>query len=513
MEMKTINELIDAKMLRIQEDQDRLANQWSPLINVVNEYLQETEGREMTLYERRNVSQCLENALTETGLKSKRRLLFEATTEDNISFLGVQLPVIAALLPSLVLNDLVNVQALDRRIGAVFYLDVRYGSTKGAISAGEDMMNAKTGHDRTIAGRRYASTMVVDEAIESTGGASSITGTLDYAPGVDVTSGTIVVKDEDGTEIGNDTVTAGTITGTNCIGTVEADGSYSLTAVTSWDSGGITVSYEYQYDKPYNASTGDYYGVPEADINVSQESITAKDFPLKSKYSVGAAMDLLKAHGINLENELVKYLGSEIRFTIDHYGIDMIDDASINGVVVAGATQTPAAAIGAWDASVGSGQQWVWTKHDILNQFEKGNNNIIAKTLRALASWIVAGNNVARVIRQLPGFKPVANLNKTPPTGPHKIGTLDGRLVVQDPLLATRTISGSSIAGADRYIMGWKGTNYLDSAFIYAPYIPLFATPTLVTADLFAQKGFLSSAGFKHINVGMFTYGRITNLA
>lgn len=47
---------------------------------------------------------------------------------------------------------------------------------------------------------------------------------------------------------------------------------------------------------------------------------------------------------------------------------------------------------------------------------------------------------------------------------------------------------------------------------VYAPYIPLFATPTLVTSDLFAQKGFLSAAGFKIINAGMYTYGTITNL-
>jgi len=32
-------------------------------------------------------------------------------------------------------------------------------------------------------------------------------------------------------------------------------------------------------------------------------------------------------------------------------------------------------------------------------------------------------------------------------------------------------------------------------------------TPTLVTADLKAQKGFLASAGYKVVNNGMYTYG------
>ena len=40
--------------------------------------------------------------------------------------------------------------------------------------------------------------------------------------------------------------------------------------------------------------------------------------------------------------------------------------------------------------------------------------------------------------------------------------------------------------------------------------IPLFTTPTIITSDLQAQKGFMSSAGFKVTNPGMFTYGTIS---
>lgn len=39
--------------------------------------------------------------------------------------------------------------------------------------------------------------------------------------------------------------------------------------------------------------------------------------------------------------------------------------------------------------------------------------------------------------------------------------------------------------------------------------IPLFTTPTLITADLMAQKGFLSSSGFKVINGKLFTFGDV----
>jgi len=116
-----------------------------------------------------------------------------------------------------------------------------------------------------------------------------------------------------------------------------------------------------------------------------------------------------------------------------------------------------------------------------------------------VANFIHCGNNVARVIRQLDDFKPRGITDN--PTGPLVIGELKGRLVVQNPFKRL-----------DYYTMGYRGPSYLYAGFIYAPYIPLFTTPTLITADLIAQKGFLSSAGFKVVNAGLFCEGYIENL-
>ena len=100
--------------------------------------------------------------------------------------------------------------------------------------------------------------------------------------------------------------------------------------------------------------------------------------------------------------------------------------------------------------------------------------NILNKTLRAVCNFLVVGNDAARLIRQLePHFKPASGLDTLTPTGPYELGTLDGRLVIHDPLL-----------GATEVLFGFKGDNYLFAGFLFAPYIPLFATPTLVTADL-----------------------------
>lgn len=160
---------------------------------------------------------------------------------------------------------------------------------------------------------------------------------------------------------------------------------------------------------------------------------------------------------------MVKYLGGECKFTIDHYGIDLIEDAAMNGAYIpnkAGTDvlRTPATAITNWDATVGDGEPWIWKKNEIVDRFESGSNNIFSATLRAVATYIIAGNNVARVIRQLPNFSPSGGAKV--PTGPTVIGTLDGRTVVQDPFMTTT-----------RYVMGYKGDNILTGSFAYCPSI------------------------------------------
>jgi len=312
-----MHKLIESRLDQIYEQQDRLSEAWSPYINAVNKYLQETQNRSMNDHERRNVAQCLENALVDSGLRSRSKL-FEATTEDNISFLGVQLPVIAALLPTLVLNDVSIVQALDRRTGAVFYLDVQYASNKGAISSGSSMISPTTGHNRTLSGRMYASTIVEQEAIANSSsitGPNTITYNVAYRPGVNVAlpwpyntaGGTTIIKDGSGCNVADDSAVAATITGSNGItGTITAAGLLTLTvaAGSSTDSSGLTVTYQYQYDLPYTECEDDetacrtLTGVPQVDVNIEQEVIQAIDFPLRSSFSLGAAIDLKKAHGL-----------------------------------------------------------------------------------------------------------------------------------------------------------------------------------------------------------------------
>jgi len=471
---KGLSGLVESRLEEMRADRNKLTDAWSPYIESVKGYM-EKQGKELTENDARNIARCLENALLEGGIKSKSSI-FETTDSSAIEFLGIQLPVIAALLPSLILNKIAVTQALDRRSGSVFYLDVKYGSDKGGASAGDTMISAKTGQGRNTYDRRFASVRVQEEPTVGT------SGTLGFTTPV---LGTVTLTN--GTESFTDAVTPGVLVSSlsgGHSGTVTSAGVWALNGWTGAAVGSATYKYNWETLATDN--------VPTVNIGVTASSITAEDFPLRADFTLGAAIDLEKAHGLNLEDELVKYLGGEVKFTMDHLGVDMINTAS--------QTSDAATSPGTYLATPSTGEAWVWKKYQFLDFVEKANIAIIDKTLRGICNFMVVGNDAARLIRQLsPHFKPAAGLDSLVPTGPYELGTLDGRLVIHDPLL-----------GATEILFGFKGDNYLFAGFLFAPYIPLFATPTLVTADLKAQKGFLASAGYKVVNAGMYAHGAIT---
>jgi hypothetical protein len=291
-----IQEAISLEMKKIDESRAALLEhpKIRPFVRSVGKWVQETQGREISVYEQRNIAQCLYNAIIECGCRQNSKV-FEATTEDSVNFLGIQLPVIAALIPTLVLNEVAIVQAIDRRIASVFYLDVQYGTTKGEVTAGDTMIGAKTGHATGKSERQYAMARTVRESVGTGSGAKS--GTVVQAPGLINLENTKVESKSGTTYTTLGTCSAaGVITGDGITGngSITAAGVYSFTVAAGYSGSTILVTYDYQYDLPVDAYTN-RDGVPEVNVTVTQSAVEAIDFPLRAKWSLGAAIDMQKA--------------------------------------------------------------------------------------------------------------------------------------------------------------------------------------------------------------------------
>ena len=85
--------------------------------------------------------------------------------------------------------------------------------------------------------------------------------------------------------------------------------------------------------------------------------------------------------------------------------------------------------------------------------------------------------------------------------GAEKVGALSNRFTVyKDPYFPRNKI-----------LVGYKGGSYLETGYVYAPYVPLIVTPTIFAPDDFTpRKGVMTRYGKKMVRSDF--YGSVTCL-
>jgi hypothetical protein len=67
-----------------------------------------------------------------------------------------------------------------------------------------------------------------------------------------------------------------------------------------------------------------------------------------------------------------------------------------------------------------------------------------------------------------------------------------------------RLINETSASSTGNMLLGFKGTQFFEAGFVWAPYQLLYTTPTLQTADFLSQKGMASRYATKMVNQDMY---------
>jgi hypothetical protein len=390
-------------------------------------------------------------------------------------------PLVRAIFPELIASRLVSVQPMQGPVSLVFYLDFVYGTTKGNITKGNKMFDSIGLGPNT---QNYTSEVVEGETVSTTDFAANaqITGTLAFTPirpgTVQITDGTLLITDDGNGVLTGDTGSGGAKTVNYMTGAL--DFSFGTDPAAP-----ILATYEYDMEANTN--------IPEVDLVLVQSPVTARPRKLRTRWSLESAFNLRALHGLEAETELTAAVGSEIRFEIDREIIQ-----TLVSVAFAGADFNV--------SSVGQ-ESYSERKLALVDTFVSHNNKIFKQTGRGTGSWIVCGVNVANIIEALPGFVrvPVPVGVK----GPHLCGRLNGQWeVYKDPFMPA-TASGA--LGDNGYLVGYRGTSFLEAGLVYAPYIPLYTTPTIVLDDFIGRKGLATQYGKKLVNAKFYTKGRITN--
>lgn len=434
-------------------------------------------------YKEKNKTSIPDNILATTATLLENTYQYAARMDETTravnlgTFVDYGFDVISATVPNLIANEIVSVQPMNAKHGAIFYLRYLYGNDKGAIAKGTDMNSPFTG----VNGQFNFSNDIIDGESVGTGDASTKTfsTTLGYTPvrpkSIMITAGTVLAADNG----------EGAISGTGVTGTIDyATGAISLT-FTDAPALDAAVSCEYRYDMDQTT-----VGFSQVDLDLASVSLEAFPRKLRARWLLDAGFELQKMKGIDAESELVTAMSNEIKFEIDGELLkDLYAKAAWTGYT--------------WDCkNPKSSLSYQEYKRTIIDLFTEMSNKIFTGTKRVGANFIVAGVNVCNIIETLEEFK-ADNLGVKQINGPHKIGVLSNKW----------TVYKNPFYGDDNFVLGYKGSSWLDAGYVYAPYMPLYATPTQVLDDFIFRKGLATSYGSIMLNNKLYAKGSITNFS
>lgn len=256
---------------------------------------------------------------------------------------------------------------------------------------------------------------------------------------------------------------------------------YVKKSALSADTTGTTFSPAFEY--AFNNSDN----IPEIDIKVASMPIQANDRKLKVKWTPEVAQDLNAYHAVDLESELTQVLADQIALDIDSEILQRLVNAAESGGTKLYWDRRPgffldkATGDRISDVTNFTGNTVEWY-HTLLETIQDVSNTIMKRTLRAGANFMVVSPDVATILESMVQFRPVLDVNDTGAVkfamGIEKIGTLSNRW----------TVYKHAQFFANKILVGYKGTEWLTTGFVYAPYVPMIVTPTIYEPDNFTPR-------------------------
>jgi len=241
--------------------------------------------------------------------------------------------------------------------------------------------------------------------------------------------------------------------------------------------------------------------IPEIDIKVDSIAVTAQTKKLKAKWTPELGQDLNAYHNLDAEVELTSILSEQIALEIDR---EILADL-VNGATAATRywSRSPGlfvdsngSELGASAAApefTGTVSEWYETLVETINDVSAA---IHRKTLRGGANFCVVSPEVANLLEFTAGFRAsVTHDDENGSIGAVAVGSLSKKFdVIVDPYFLKNVI-----------LVGRRGSSFLESGYVYAPYVPLQTTPTIFgPEDFVPRKGVMTRYAKKMVRPDMY---------
>jgi hypothetical protein len=545
--MSNINSLLESSASgwkNMQSDAARMAAKWGKT------GLLEGLGTEV---DKNNMAMILENQAKQLVVEQSSTNLGGGsfTVGQGEQWAGVALPLVRKIFGSLSTKEFMSVQPMNLPSGLVFFLDFQYGQTKklnfgpagdiygtGSLYGVTNPGAASDPNGGLYGAGRFGYSINQFSASATATVTTASWADFDYAnelsasytayTKVSIPLSSMTRPDQKGvrafTLASGSTLTANTnakvlpqytsTDGTNVYfifaGAVgSADVPATGTANTVWYNQQPADNYRGDFEDNSgagyanaNSTAADALAIPQININMKSEAIVAKTRKLKAQWTPEFAQDLNAYQSLDAEAELTSIMSEYIALEIDLENLDMlIQDASAadeywsaknNKSLNAGRTGYEDLAFfntqGAWFQTLGT-------------KFQKVSNKIHQKTLRGGANFLVCSPSVATILESIPGFASSSDGDVTKASyafGIQKAGQMNSRYTVyKNPYMTENVI-----------LMGYRGSQFLETGAVFAPYVPLIMTPLVYDPDTFTpRKGLLTRYAKKMIRPEF--YGRV----
>jgi hypothetical protein len=241
--------------------------------------------------------------------------------------------------------------------------------------------------------------------------------------------------------------------------------------------------------------------IPEIDIKVDSVAVTAISKKLKAKWSPELAQDLNAYHNLDAEVELTSILSEQVALEIDQEILEDLVKGSTAGTLYWSRSpgkflnrETGALLNGTtYPDFTGTVSEWYETLLETVNEVSA---RIHRKTLRGGANFLVCSPEVANILEFTSGFRAsVSPDDQDGSWGVHNVGSISRKMDIHvDPYFPRNLL-----------LVGRKGASFLESGYVYAPYVPLQVTPTIFgTEDFVPRKGVMTRYAKKMVRPDMY---------
>jgi len=453
-----------------------LCDKWAPIL----------EGVEDS-YTRETTAVLLENQARHVlAEQAKSGMLEESTTAvGNLgTFQKFAFPLVRRVFPELIANKVVGVQPMQGPVSQVFYLGMERAAN-----------GAPTGE--TV----YSKRNLTYKGLTASG--------LGNIGGLDANSGTLSVS--------------------------------SINASGGTMGGNIAAFPTNTSLSQWNTSAGESLGlpggtaIPDLSFHIEQQAVVAKTRKFRALWTIEASQDLKAYHNLDLERELTDLLGKEVALEIDReiledlraIAYDANDDAGslfnrsmldLGGSNNFGVTQNAQTAAGnnanfeyGFAASSTGGEDQGSNKNVTFVDFASTALSLAPRHVGEVYSNLLAAVNFAAQDIYKTTFRGAGNYIITSPLvaamlqsaakleggiETSEAGQLGANIQYKGKWAGMYDVYVDPMWPEDEILIGYKGSNAMETGYVYSPYIPIQMLPTVVDPDSFQpRKGLITRYG------------------